>query len=65
MKELLPEREETINNSPLQSYISEFHMTISLSMYRLWLKRDKDISLEELTLLIHALYTGGINGITL
>jgi AcrR family transcriptional regulator len=35
MKELLPEREETINNSPLQSYISEFHMTISLSMYRL------------------------------
>lgn len=65
MKELLPEREETINNSPLQSYISEFHMTISLSMYWLWLKRDKDISLEELTLLIHALYTGGKNGITL
>lgn len=65
MKELPPEREETINNSPLQSYISEFHMTISLSMYRLWLKRDKDISLEELTLLIHALYTGGKNGITL
>ena len=40
-------------------------MTVSLSMYRLWLKRDKDISLEELTSLIHALYMGGISGITL
>ena len=44
-------------------YWAEFHMTVSLSMYRLWLKRDKDISLDELSSLIHTLYTNGISGI--
>ena len=47
----------------LSPYLSEFHMTVSLSMYRLWLKRNKDIPMEELTALIHILYTKGADGI--
>lgn len=46
----------------LQSYLSEFHITVSLSMYRLWLKQGKDISLDELSSLIHTLYTKGVQG---
>lgn len=62
-KELIPEQTMMESVEPLQSYLSEFHITVSLSMYQLWLKRDKDISLEELTTLIHVLYTNGANGI--
>lgn len=47
----------------LQLYLAEFHMSASLSMYRFWLKRNKDISLDELSSLIHILYTNGISGI--
>ncbi len=47
----------------LQLYLAEFHMSASLSMYRLWLKRNKDISLDELSLLIHTLYTNGASGV--
>ncbi len=47
----------------LQPYLSEFHMTVSLSMYRLWLKNGKDISLDRLSKLIHSLYIGGIQGV--
>ncbi len=52
------------SDNSLQPYLSEFHMTVSLSMYRLWLKRNKDISLDELSSLIHGLYTNGISGWT-
>ena len=38
-------------------------MTVSLSMYRLWLKRGKDISLDRLSKLMHSLYVGGIQGV--
>lgn len=31
-------------------------------MYRLWLKKGKDISLNELSELIHTLYTQGVQG---
>lgn len=51
------------NNNILQPYLAEFHMTVSLSMYRLWLKRNKDISLDELSSLIHTLYINGISEI--
>ena len=47
----------------IHTYLSEFHMTVSLSMYRLWLKQGKDISLEELSGIIHTLYTEGVRGI--
>lgn len=51
------------SDDSFRPYWAEFHMTVSLSMYRLWLKRDKDISLDELSSLIHTLYTNGISGI--
>ena len=51
------------SNNSLQPYLAEFHMTVSLSMYRLWLKQEKDISLNELSELIHTLYTQGMQGI--
>lgn len=52
------------SNNSLQPYLAEFHMTVSLSMYRLWLKQGKDISLDELSKLIHILYTEGVQGVT-
>lgn len=48
------------SNNSLQPYLAEFHMTVSLSMYRLWLKQEKDISLNELSELILTLYTQGV-----
>ena len=51
------------SNNSIQPYLAEFHMTVSLSMYRLWLKRNKDISLDELSSLIHTLHTSGISKI--
>ena len=52
---------ECVND--LQPYLSEFHMTVSLSMYRMWLKQGKDISVERLSELIHSLYIGGIQSV--
>ena len=62
-KELIPEQTIMNGDETLQSYLSESHIAVSLSMYQLWLKRNKDISLDELTILIHVLYTNGVNGI--
>jgi len=47
----------------LQPYLSEFHIAVSLSIYRLWLSRNKDISLDELSKLIHTLYSSGMQGL--
>ena len=63
-QELLPQNSETGSSSPLQPYLSEFHLTVSLSLYRLWLQREKDIPLDELTALIHTLYTAGADSIS-
>lgn len=41
-------------------YYLEFHLSTSLSMFRLWLKRGKDIPQERLFDLIHQLYTNGM-----
>lgn len=60
-KEFMPVSDSTTNK--LEPYLSEFHITVSLSMYRLWLNRNKDISLDELSALIHTLYTNGVEGI--
>lgn len=51
------------NNARLSSYLSEFHITVSLSMYRLWISKNKNISLDELSELIHTLYNSGVQGI--
>lgn len=42
-------------------YLIEFHIAISLSLFRVWSKNGKNISKNELLHLIHALYTKGIS----
>ena len=64
-KELFPDQARADGDNTLCPYLSEFHITVSLSMYQLWLRREKDISLDELSNLIHALYTNGASGILL
>lgn len=44
-------------------YLMEFHMAISTSLFQLWLTRGKDLSIDELSALVHKLYTTGISGI--
>lgn len=61
--EFMGKDELPTNNNHLQAYLSEYHIAVSLSMYRLWLSQGKDISLDELSSLIHTLYMEGIGGI--
>ena len=63
-EELMPAEDAAQGDARQQAYLSEFHFAVSLSMYRLWLKRGKDISLDELTVLIHTLYTAGAGGVS-
>lgn len=61
--EFMAKKTSSENRNKQQAYLDEFHFSVSLSMYRLWLQK-KDITLEELSHLIHTLYTSGINGIS-
>lgn len=61
-KEFMSNIEIQESESRFQPYLSEFHITVSLSIYRLWLKRNKDISMGELSKLIHTLYSKGALG---
>ncbi len=63
-KEFSAEGDAAIKDERLEPYFSEFHIEISLSLYRLWLNRGKDISLDELAELIHTLYTFGASGMS-
>lgn len=60
--EFMQEVKPTYNGSRMEIYLSEFHIAVSLSMYRLWLSR-KDMTLNELSALIDQLYTSGTSGI--
>ena len=44
-----------------KSYLMVFHVTTILSLFRLWLSRDKDLSTTEFITLSKRLYTQGIN----
>lgn len=59
------ERLPTATSSKFTPYLNEYHLTVSISLFQLWLKRNKDISLDELSALIHTLYTNGITAIIL
>lgn len=61
--EFMAKKSSSENRNKQQAYLDEFHFSVSLSMYRLWLQK-KDITLEELSHLIHTLYTSGTNGIS-
>ena len=59
--ELMQDIASAESGEMLRPYLTEYHMLVSLSMYRLWLQRSKDISLDELSALIHTLYTSGVS----
>ncbi|MBY9078726.1 TetR/AcrR family transcriptional regulator [Paenibacillus sp. CGMCC 1.18879] len=44
----------------LTPYLIEFYLSTSLSLFRLWLQQQKDLSSEEFFKLVHNLYTNGI-----
>lgn len=47
-------------DSAIAPYLTEFHLSTSLSLFRLWLRRQKDLPPEELFKLVDGLYTKGI-----
>ena len=49
------------NAGKIGPYLFEFHLSTSLSLFRTWIKNEKDISPDELLELIHNLYTKGIS----
>ncbi|WP_145335736.1 TetR/AcrR family transcriptional regulator [Paenibacillus xylanexedens] len=48
------------SNDALAPYIIEFYISTLISMFRLWIRSDKDLSSEELVGLIDSLFTKGI-----
>jgi AcrR family transcriptional regulator len=48
----------------LTPYLIEFHVSTSLSLFRLWLRRGKDLAPEELYELVDGLYTSGITAVS-
>ena len=53
----------TSKDNPILPYLIEFHLSTILSLLRLWYRRQKDVSLDEILSLILRLYTGGISAI--
>ena len=47
-------------NNSITPYLIEFHISTSLSLFRLWIQRQKDLSPEEFSGLVDNLYTKGI-----
>lgn len=47
-------------NQSLTPYFIEFYLTTALSLFRLWLQRQKDLSSEEFFKLVENLYLRGI-----
>jgi AcrR family transcriptional regulator len=47
-------------NDVLAPYIIEFYISTLISMFRLWIRNDKDLSSEELVKLIDSLFANGI-----
>ncbi len=46
---------------PLKPYLVEFHLSISLSLFRLWLRRGQDLPVSQFIGLIADLYQGGLS----
>lgn len=47
-------------NHSLTPYLIEFYLSTSLSLFRLWIQRQKDLSSEEFSKLVENLYSRGI-----
>jgi AcrR family transcriptional regulator len=64
LKDNIPFESHQLNISkenPLSPYLMEYHLSTVLSLLRLWHRRQRDISPEEILNLIFRLYTGGIS----
>jgi len=48
-------------DDPISPYLMEFHLSTVLSLLRLWHRRQRDISSEEILSLIFRLYSGAIS----
>jgi AcrR family transcriptional regulator len=64
-KEIFPYEQEQsfIKDNPLTPYLVEFHLSISFSLFRLWIRRERDLSPDELFDLIQNLYLKGVTSI--
>lgn len=58
LKADLPEVQQT----PMQPYLSTFHLTTTIALFRLWLARKQDLPIESLIQLTKSLYLHGIQG---
>lgn len=64
-QELSSDIDLQLSNIPdkYRAYIKEFHINTTLSLFRLWISQDKDITREELFNLIHILYNSGCTAV--
>ena len=64
LKQLLPKAASQISPvgaEHLSSYFIELHLSISLTLFRTWLKKGKNIPTETLITLIHKLYQAEVD----
>ncbi len=52
---------EMISDTSIMPYLLEFHISTSLTLFHLWLNREKDLPSEKLFSLIHDLYSKGVS----
>ena len=50
---------DKLEDTSLAPYLMEFQISTSLTLFHLWLKREKDLEPEKLFSLIHELYSNG------
>lgn len=58
MNEIIPEL-NIPDDDPLKAYRIQYRISTSLSLFRLWIKREKDLSVDELLQLVWNLYLNG------
>ena len=58
MQEIIPEL-NIPDDDPLKAYRIQYRISTSLSLFRLWIRRGKDISVDELLQLVWKLYLNG------
>lgn len=58
MHEIIPEL-NIPDDDPLKAYRIQYRISTSLSLFRLWIKRGKDLSVNELLQLVWNLYLNG------
>ena len=50
-------------DDPRTPYLIEFYISTALSLFRLWIRREKDITIDELSVLLNNLFRNGISSI--